>query len=443
MSRPTVSLIVPFAGTAAAARTLADRLAMVRRGPGDEVIVVDNTRTSVFGGEPAEGLVVHRADDHPSSYYARNAGAEAARGEWLLFVDADCQPQPDVIDRHLEFERGHRSGAVAGAVIDAPGQPGLAARYTRARGLFNQRHYTALGPWAFGLTANLLVRRATFEALGGFCEGIRSAGDKEFCWRLLRAGWTLEYNDRAVVIHHHREALSRLGRQVARYAAGNAWFARRHGEPGFLEEPDAAEIAKGVRNVARATLQLNADGVAFRLIDAYSLVMRQVAMRLPNVTRPAAAPAADVALCAGRFPTEDVQVTVARRAAANGGCHVEARRRPLENVRTAASRGLDVAYVEDDADIERWRSALAFVAEHPLRASRWLASRRRGGGPAGFLDLAPAARRVAASGARRLEHLDEEGVRLAEALAPLVGVPLQHAPLRRATASEATGPRNR
>lgn len=427
MSRPTVSLIVPFAGTAAAARTLADRLAVVRRGPGDEVIVVDNSRTRVFGGEPVEGLVVHRADDHPSSYYARNAGAEAARGEWLLFVDADCQPQPDVIDRHLEFECGDRCGAVAGAVIDAPGQPGLVARYTRARGLFNQRHYTSLGPWAFGLTANLLVRRATFEALGGFCEGIRSAGDKEFCWRLLRTGWTLEYNDRAVVIHHHREALSRLGRQVARYAAGNAWFVRRHAEPGFLEEPDAAELAKGIRNVARATLRLNADGVAFRLIDACMLVVRRVAVRLPNVTRPAAAPGADVVLCAGRFPADDAQLTAARRAAANGSCHVEARRRPLENVRTAQSRGLDVAYVEDDADLERWRSALALVAEHPVRALRRLAADRHDG-LGRFLDLAPAARRVTASAARRLEPLDEEGVQLAEALAPLL---------------EATAPRKR
>jgi GT2 family glycosyltransferase len=426
VSRPTVSLIVPFAGTAAAARTLADRLAVVRRGPDDEVIVVDNSRTPAFDGEPARGLVVHRADDHPSSYYARNAGADVARGEWLLFVDADCEPRADLIERHLDFALGDRCGAVAGAVLDAPGQSGLVARYTRARGLFNQRHYTSLGPWAFGLTANLLVRRAAFEELGGFCEGIRSAGDKEFCWRLLRAGWRLEYNDRAAVVHHHREAVSRLGRQVARYSAGNAWFARRHAEPGWLQEPDGTEMAKGIRNVARATLRLNADGVAFRLLDAFALVVRRVARRLPNVTRPSDTAAADVVLCAGRFPMDDVQLVAAQHGAQNGGCHVEALRRPLKNVRTAQIRGMDVAYVEDDADLERWRAALALAVEHPAGALRLLAADRRR-----LLDLAPAARRIAARGAARLEPLDDEGAQLAAGLTPLLRTPAGAPPPRR------------
>jgi len=34
---------------------------------------------------------------------ARNAGAAAATGDWLLFIDADCWPEPALISNVLDF----------------------------------------------------------------------------------------------------------------------------------------------------------------------------------------------------------------------------------------------------------------------------------------------------------------------------------------------------
>jgi Glycosyl transferase family group 2 len=275
-----------------------------------------------------------------------------------------------------------------------------------------------MGPWAFGLTAHLLVRRAAYDSVGGFVEGIRSTGDAEFCWRLRGAGWSLEYNDRAVVSHHHRETLRGLMRQVARYTAGSAWIRRRHGEPEYMRDVDARAVARGVRNAGRALRALDADAVIFRLIDGLLLPVRRIGARLPNrAVEPEPRPAA-VVVCAGRFPADPEQLAAARRAAAAGGLRVEAQGRPLARVPSAELRGLEVAFAEDDADVRRWRAGVEVLARHPVRAARWVV-RRRG---RRLLAVAPAVRRVERTGASRLAALDPHGERLAADIGSLSGL---------------------
>jgi GT2 family glycosyltransferase len=88
--------------------------------------------------------------------------------------------------------------------------------------------------------ANLLVRRAAFEAAAGFVEGVRAAEDTDFCWRLQDLGWTLELRPRASVAHEYRATIGELRRQWRSYAAGRAWLATRY--PGFRPEPAVSRI---------------------------------------------------------------------------------------------------------------------------------------------------------------------------------------------------------
>ena len=203
--RPSVSVIVPFGGGAEAAAGVVESLRALVLGPDDEAIVVDNSRGGEdrLAGAPAR---VVRADAVRSSYHARNRGAAEARGEWLLFLDADCRPDPRLIDEYLAAPRADSCGAVAGAVLPAPGQEGLLTRYARSRGYLDQRAFMSGPGRPFAATANLLVRRAAWEQLGGFSE-VRSAGDVDFCWRLQDAGWSLELEEAARVEHRHRDTL--------------------------------------------------------------------------------------------------------------------------------------------------------------------------------------------------------------------------------------------
>ena len=67
-----------------------------------EVIVVDDGSTDATASLVAS---FHRARyifiPHAGAAAARNRGASVARGDILLFTDADCEPQPDWIERML------------------------------------------------------------------------------------------------------------------------------------------------------------------------------------------------------------------------------------------------------------------------------------------------------------------------------------------------------
>ena len=87
-----------------------------------------------------------------------------------------------------------------------------------------------------------MVRRAAFEQVGGFYEGVRAAEDTDFSWRLQEAGWRLELRPQARVEHPYRATIGELRRQWRGYAAGRAWLARRY--QGFEPEP---AVRRGAR----------------------------------------------------------------------------------------------------------------------------------------------------------------------------------------------------
>ena len=136
-------------------------------------------------------------------------------------------------------------GALAGEVVPAPGGRTLAARYGAARSFLRQEAHLAHPYRPRAVAANLLVRRAAFEQVGGFYEGVRAAEDTDFCWRLQEAGWALEIRPGARVEHRYRASVRELRRQWRGYAAGRAWLSRRYA--GFEPEPAV------VRALSRAT----------------------------------------------------------------------------------------------------------------------------------------------------------------------------------------------
>ena len=78
-------------------------------------------------------------------------------------------------------------------------------------------------------SCNLFVRRAAFEAVGGFREDFWPGEDTLLCADLQRAGHTLWYDPRLVVWHHRRPVFGPHLRQIGRYALHRGFFARRVG----------------------------------------------------------------------------------------------------------------------------------------------------------------------------------------------------------------------
>jgi GT2 family glycosyltransferase len=122
----------------------------------------------------------------------RNNGARAATGDWLAFVDDDCEPQLGWLD------------ALAAAAPDAD----IIEGRTRAPGATDSPLEETVENESGGVlwSCNIAVRREVFAQLGGFDEEFLEAGgeDMEFAWRVRRAGLRVRFAPEALVHHPPR-----------------------------------------------------------------------------------------------------------------------------------------------------------------------------------------------------------------------------------------------
>ena len=133
-----------------------------------ELIVVDDGSSDASGAAAqAAGALVLETTGREGPAAARNLGALQARGEWLLFIDADCVPHADTLARMAAaISAGPWAEAVFGSYDAAPPAAGFVARYKNLMHHYvhQQGEREAFTFWA-GCGA---VRRSTFLEVGGF-----------------------------------------------------------------------------------------------------------------------------------------------------------------------------------------------------------------------------------------------------------------------------------
>ena len=118
-------------------------------------------------------------EDARSLARIRNAGANAARGEWLVTIDADSRMSPDLL---LEVAQALADpGVIGGGAVIKPERTSAGIRCAFAF-LELAQFFTRLSAGAFW------CRRADFMAVGGFDETLHYAEDVDFARRLRSYG---------------------------------------------------------------------------------------------------------------------------------------------------------------------------------------------------------------------------------------------------------------
>ncbi len=226
LSWPRISVVVC---TYNGARTIRDCLEGLRKLEYSEfeVIVVDDGSTDDTAAIAQQYDVRLISTANHGLSHARNIGWRAARGSIVAYLDDDAYPDPHWLTYLAAAFLSTSDVGVGGPNIAPPNDGWIAECVANAPGgpvhvLLSDREAEHIPG------CNMAFRRAALEAIGGFDEQFRVAGDDvDVCWRLRQRGWTLGFSAGAMVWHHRRNSIRAYWRQQVGYGRAEALLEKK------------------------------------------------------------------------------------------------------------------------------------------------------------------------------------------------------------------------
>jgi glycosyltransferase involved in cell wall biosynthesis len=195
----------------------------------DEIIVVDdgsNDKTRNVVKKFSKVRLIEQGHRGPAS--ARNLGAKNAKGEILLFMDADCKADREWVsemtrpfsDKEISGVQGRYKTAQKGLVARFV-QLEIEDRYDRMR---KRKYIDFVGSYSAG------YRRSVFLEFGGFDESFRMASgeDPDISFKISKAGHKIIFSENAVVYHNHVNSLPAYLKQKFWRAYWRVLLYRKH-----------------------------------------------------------------------------------------------------------------------------------------------------------------------------------------------------------------------
>jgi len=239
--RPTVSVVVSTRDRPQALAACLDAVAG-QEYPGLELVVVDSAPTAATAEEVTRARGCrHLRLDRPGLSRARNAGARAATGEVVVFLDDDILLEPGCLDALVaEFDDArvtvvtgrillHGGDAAARTAFESFGgfDPGEQRRVVDrdSPGWFEHTNFGGLGTGAV-----IALRRSVLQSWPGFDErlgrGAAQDGGEELhaYFALVRLGHRVVYTPRAVALHPAPASVGELRRRVLAGASSGAAY---------------------------------------------------------------------------------------------------------------------------------------------------------------------------------------------------------------------------
>jgi glycosyltransferase involved in cell wall biosynthesis len=233
LDAPELSVVIPTYNRLDTLREVLPTLLAQDLAPSQyELLVCDSNSTDATAQYLAQLRTKHPSVRHlPAPYSgraaARNAGIAAARGELIVFNDADILASPNLLSTHARRHRQRSAIAVVGLEVQVSNLADYAFKrdHPETRGRLHPPSRRKLS-WLYFLTGNASARRADLLRAGGFDESFTGYGheDLELGYRLARMGIEILYEPQAVSYHcqtvtyeDQKEKMRLAGRSTARF----------------------------------------------------------------------------------------------------------------------------------------------------------------------------------------------------------------------------------
>lgn len=161
---------------------------------------------------------------------ARNRGLREARGELVLFTDADIIAEPGLLQAHADRHARRPGCAVVGCEIQVQSLDEYQEFRKSPQSHARHRPSRQTLPWHYFLTGNASAGRQLLVDVGGFDEAFQGYGheDLELGYRLARRGTPLLYAPEAINYHWHPVPFDEQCRKMYLAGRSTVTFYRKH-----------------------------------------------------------------------------------------------------------------------------------------------------------------------------------------------------------------------
>ena len=203
---------------------------------GQEYLVIDNCPSSDGTQELVKNYpkVRYVREDVPGSSAARNRALREAKHEFVAFTDDDAAPDPNWLRSLLQNFTDPRVMCVTGLVmpleLETEAQEWFERYSPHGRGfqrvVFDGAECNPLIVASVGVSASMALRKSSIDFIGLFDEdlgaGTLTVGgeDCELFARILRSGYRIVYEPRALSWHRHRRTWEELQKTLQGYGIG-------------------------------------------------------------------------------------------------------------------------------------------------------------------------------------------------------------------------------
>ena len=203
---------------------------------GQEYLVIDNCPASDATMELVKNYpkVRYIREDVPGSSTARNRALREAKHEFVAFTDDDAAPDPNWLRSLLQNFSDPRVMCVTGLVmpleLETEAQEWFERYSPHGRGfyrlVFDGAKDNPLIVATVGVSASMALRKSSINFIGLFDEdlgaGTPTVGgeDCELFARILRSGYRIVYEPRALSWHRHRRTWEELQKTLQGYGIG-------------------------------------------------------------------------------------------------------------------------------------------------------------------------------------------------------------------------------
>ncbi|MEG4342342.1 glycosyltransferase [Microcoleus sp. A003_D6] len=203
---------------------------------GQEYLVIDNCPATDATEELIKNYpkVRYVRENVPGSSAARNRALREAKHEFVAFTDDDAAPDPNWLRSLLQNFSDPRVMCVTGLVmpleLETEAQEWFERYSPHGRGfgrvVFDGAQWNPLIVAPVGVSASMALRKSSIDFIGSFDEalgaGTPTVGgeDCELFARILRSGYRIVYDPRALSWHRHRRTWEELQKTLQGYGIG-------------------------------------------------------------------------------------------------------------------------------------------------------------------------------------------------------------------------------